>query len=109
MKALFKSISKNPVFQDVMKIQELMSIEETANGQVHRGIGSFGYYATNTIPVNGVFGEISYLGRLRTNKGIKVVYKRLGPIWVDNLNNPVDEYEIKVYIPEQADPLFWAC
>ena len=93
---LLKSITNNPVYKDLMKLQELMAIEETENGQVQGGYGPYGLSANNPIPVKGVFGEISYLGRLRTSEGVKVEYRRLGSIMADNLDNPVDEYEIGV-------------
>ena len=91
---LAKSITKNPVFKDLMKMQELMGTEEAVNGKVPGGYGEFGYKPTNPIPVKGVFGETSYLGGLRTTDGIKVEFKRLGQSVARNINNPIDMYEI---------------
>ena len=90
-----KSVTNNPIFKDLKKINELMFIEDTVNGKIQGGYGSFGFEPTNPIPVRGVFGETNYLARLRTKEGIKVEYRRLGSEKADNL-----------YIPEQSDPLF---
>lgn len=60
---LLRSIIYNPVYKDLMKFQELMTIEETENGQVKGGYNPYGLSANNPIPVKGVFGEIAYLRR----------------------------------------------
>ena len=58
------------------------------------GIGEFGYDVTNPIPVNTIFGNMAYLGRLRTLDGVKVRYERLGSTGAENINNPIDIYNI---------------
>ncbi len=40
-------------------------------------------------------GEIAYLAVLRTEKGIKVKYKRIGSPRTANINHPIDIYEIR--------------
>ena len=92
----FKSVTDNPVFKDLKKINELMFIEETVNGEIQGGYGTFGFEPTNPIPVRGVFGETNYLARLRTKEGVKVEYIRLGHIRAENIDRPIDRYEIRV-------------
>jgi len=51
------------------------------------GTGAFGYIETNPIPVNGPLGEITYLSRLETDKGERIIFQRLGAL------NSIDVYE----------------
>lgn len=60
------------------------------------GKGLFGFDATNPIPVNGPLGEISYLSRLETLKGNRLIFHRLGSINLDypvGLTKTVDVFE----------------
>ena len=90
-----KSLSKNPLFQALKTMHELMADEESIDGKVPGGFGEFGYSSSNPIPVNGIMGEINYLARLRTIEGVKVEYERLGQAAARNINNPIDIYEIR--------------
>lgn len=49
--------------------------------------GRFGYDLTNPIPVNGPIGELSYLSKLRTNRGERLFFHRLGSM------GQVDKFE----------------
>ncbi|MEK0336854.1 MAG: hypothetical protein QQN41_05395 [Nitrosopumilus sp.] len=40
-------------------------------------------------------GEIAYLAKLRTEKGVKVEYKRIGSTRAANINHPIDIYDIR--------------
>lgn len=91
-----KSVTNNPIFKDLKKINELMFIQNTVNGKIQGGYDSFGFEPTNPIPVKGVFGETSYLARLRTKENVKVEYIRLGHIRAENVDRPIDKYEIRV-------------
>lgn len=44
------------------------------------GIGSFGLIDTNPIPVNGPIGQLSYLSKLETLSGERILFHRLGAI-----------------------------
>ncbi len=44
------------------------------------GTGPFGFVDTNPIPVNGPLGELSYLSRLETFSGDRLMFHRLGSI-----------------------------
>lgn len=59
-----------------------------------KGIGRFGYDATNPIPTNNIFGSRAYLNRLRDKNGNRIEYERLGSTGVDNIENPIDKYKI---------------
>jgi hypothetical protein len=49
--------------------------------------GAFGFSATNPIPVNGRLGELSYLSRLRNERGERLFFHRVGSL------DLVDVYE----------------
>lgn len=44
------------------------------------GTGPFGFVETNPIPVNGPVGELSYLSKLETQSGQRILFHRLGAI-----------------------------
>lgn len=44
------------------------------------GSGPFGFIESNPIPVNGQLGELSYLSRLETTRGERIVFHRIGSI-----------------------------
>lgn len=46
--------------------------------KVPSGTGRFGLNAGNPIPVNGTLGELSYLSRLETDSGERILFHRLG-------------------------------
>ena len=46
-------------------------------------------------PTKGIPGSIAYLAKLRTEDGVKVEYKRKGCTHAENINHPVDMYEIR--------------
>ncbi|MBA7539071.1 hypothetical protein ES705_31349 [subsurface metagenome] len=47
------------------------------------------------IYLNEKIAEFAYLTVLRTEKGIKVKYKRIGSTRAENINHPIDIYEIR--------------
>ena len=44
------------------------------------GSGPFGFTESNPIPVNGPLGELTYLSRLETTRGERLLYHRVGSI-----------------------------
>jgi len=56
--------------------------------------GEFGYDLSNPIPTHTTFGSTSYLGRLRTPTGEKVLYERIGSFGSPVSEMPVDGYEL---------------
>lgn len=44
------------------------------------GTGPFGLSEANPIPVNGPIGELSYLSRLETDKGERLLFHRIGAV-----------------------------
>lgn len=62
---------------------------------------TFGRTLENPIPVNGPYGEHTYLSRLRTLSGLGFFYHRLGSI------DTVDEYEILSYDGSVREVLYF--
>ena len=46
--------------------------------ELPRSEGPFGLVASNPIPVNGSFGEMVYLSKLRTRQGSRLLFHRIG-------------------------------
>lgn len=64
---------------------------------IPEGTGKYGYSPTNPIPTFGMGGNLTYLDSLTPNVEMRPIFKKKGCIMVDNINMPVDEYE--VYTP----------
>jgi hypothetical protein len=96
-KTAWDRLNSNPEFK---KMKELYEIMHEANGDgtyqdiIPEGVGEFGHDVTNPIPVNTIFGNTAYLGRLRTLDGIKVRYECRGSTRASNIKNPIDIYDI---------------
>lgn len=56
--------------------------------------GSFGYSQTNPINTTSIKKGYAYLESLKTAKGNKVNYNRVGSVSVNGFDNPIDEYEL---------------
>lgn len=101
----FREVSGNKAFQDVSKlIHRILEDEEFQLDFVHptikpllesapgydkdpNGEGPFGFTETNPVPVNGPIGQLSYLSKLETQSGQRILFHRLGAI------NKVDVFE----------------
>ena len=95
--SVYDALMKNPKMREMKELYEVMKgLNEDGTDQdiIPEGLGEFGYDITNPIPVNTIFGNTSYLGRLRTMDGIKVRYERRGSGHAKNINNPIDIYDI---------------
>ena len=96
-KSAWDELNGNPEFKKMKELYEVLQMgneEGTDQDIIPEGIGEFGYDVTNPIPVNTVFGNTAYLGRLRTLNGIKVRYERRGSTGTANIKNPIDIYDI---------------
>lgn len=96
-KSAWDNLSENPGFEKMKEMYEvLQELNEEGTDQdiMPEGIGEFGYDVTNPIPVNTVFGNTAYLGRLRTLNGIKIRHERQGSTGANNIANPIDIYDI---------------
>jgi len=99
IKQAFAELEENPLYkalQASQDAQQKMATLDTVDGKIPDGYGEFGFDVTNPIPVNTIFAERSYLGRLRTKKGLKVEYKRIGSYYAPNIKHPIDGYQISV-------------
>lgn len=98
-KSSFDKLKDNPVVKENKKLFDLQNqmidkMKSTDQDFIPWGIGEFGYDVTNPIPTHTSFGNIYYLSRLRTMKGEKVKYIRIGSTSAKNILNPIDIYEI---------------
>jgi hypothetical protein len=59
--------------------------------EIPGAIGAFGFIESNPIPVNGAVGEISYLSKLQTSGGEKLLFHRIGAI------RQIDVFEAVTY------------
>lgn len=81
---------------DVTKLNPLISndiLHGLSCDQLPNATGEFGSI-TNPIPVNGPFGEIKYLGKLRGRTGHAVFFHRVGSTASNVTNNLVDVFEL---------------
>ena len=62
------------------------------SNEIPFSVGEFGLTPTNPIPVRGITGIRVYLSKLRTDKGTKVVCKRVQAIKDSGQPGPTDEY-----------------
>lgn len=81
-------------FSELHTLMQAMSKEGTDLDEIPEGIGEFGHDITNPIPVNTIFGNTSYLNRLRTADGKEIRYERLGSGGAENIDGPIDIYDI---------------
>lgn len=77
----FQNFQINPLLKDLV-------MAGVACDYLNPDMETFGVSPNNPVPVNGPYGELTYLARLRTPDGQGFLYHRLGSI------NAVDEYEI---------------
>ena len=96
-KTVMDKLLEDPKFREMKVLYEAMQgLNEGGTDQdiIPEGFGEFGHNVTNPVPVNTVFGNTAYLGRLRTPDGIKVRYERKGSTRAKNIKNPIDVYDI---------------
>jgi len=96
-RSLWDELQENPIFQEQKALFDAMSkmCEDGCDtDEIPSGHGTFGYAATNPIPTKTVFGSTSYLARLRSSDGAKVVYEREGSLSSPVSPHPIDAYAI---------------
>lgn len=74
----------------------LMYLQGKKQDRTPNGFGEFGLETTNPIPFVDIPSSFEYLNRLKTANGQAIQYKRLGSTKVENVENPIDMYEISV-------------
>lgn len=62
--------------------------------EIPGGYGDFGISINNPVPVNGIPSNEKYLKRLVTSDGLNISWRRLGSGGADNIDNPIDIYNI---------------
>ncbi|MDR1557670.1 MAG: hypothetical protein LBS88_11700 [Tannerellaceae bacterium] len=75
-------------------ICKLFGYKGTDKDEIPEGIGKFGYEVTNPIPVHTITGSQFYLKSLRTPDGGRITYKRLYSTQKENIEAPIDAYQI---------------
>lgn len=96
-RSLWDALQDNPIFQRQKALFDAMSLmcdDGCETDEIPGGYGEFGHEVTNPIPTKTVFGSTSYLARLRTLNGAKVLYERRCSTSSPVSNHPVDEYGI---------------
>ena len=96
-KSLWDKLQGNPIFQEQKALFEMMSAmceDGCETDVIPEGHGEFGHDITNPIPTRTVFGSNSYLARLRSSDGAKVIYNRQGSFSSPVSSHPIDGYEI---------------
>lgn len=96
-RTVMDELNSIPDFKSLKGLYDVMhemNQEGTDQDMIPSGYGEFGYDLTNPIPVNTIFGNTAYLGRLRTLDEVKVTYKRIGSFGSPISDNPIDGYEI---------------
>ena len=96
-RSLWDDLKSNPTFKDQREIYNLLN--ELCEGgcvtdELPVSSGDFGYDITNPIPTRTVYGNTSYLAKLRLPDGTKVRYERQGSFSSPVSPDPVDGYEI---------------
>ncbi len=74
---------------------------------IPQGRGQFGRSHNNPIPVNGVTGTGKYLGKLLSPRGNSVFFHKLGSVYSETCENPVDAYEVADVTGSYWDILFF--
>ena len=91
-------LQRNPDFQRQKQIYDLMSAL-AADGcdadELPGASGEFGLSPSNPIPTKTILGSTSYIERLRTSDGEKVLFQRIGSFPSEVTAHPVDGYAIK--------------
>ena len=91
-----------------MGLSDSHAIEMTLNGvgflsdnygglkydEIPGGYGEFGISINNPVPVNGIPSNEKYLKRLVTSDGMAISWRRLGSGGADNIDHPIDIYNI---------------
>jgi len=62
--------------------------------EIPGGYGDFGISINNPVPVNGILANEKYLCRILTAEGLSIKWCRLGSGGADNIDNPIDIYNI---------------
>lgn len=71
--------------------------QATSSPTIPNTKGEFGLEKTNPIPTYGIPNNETYLLSLRTANGKALRYRRNGSLEVENIYEPVDEYEVYNY------------
>jgi uncharacterized protein YneF (UPF0154 family) len=90
LKSVMDELMDNPKFRNMKVLYDAMHAlneEGTDYDIIPGGFGEFGNDVTNPIPINIVFGNTAYLGRLRTLDGVKIRYERFGSTGAKNIKN----------------------
>ena len=96
-KTLWDALNEEPIFHEQKEIYDAINLlcdDGVDADELPNSEGEFGMTPSSPIPCKTVYGSASYLARLRTNDGIKVVYERSGSLESTVSPMPIDEYEI---------------
>lgn len=89
---------QNKSVNEFLALQMSMGSDSNSNLTID---SSFGWEPENPIPVNGPFGERTYLSRLRTKSGIPFFFHRLG-----STHGTVDIFELVAFDGSEQATLY---
>lgn len=96
-RSLLDQLMENPIIQEQKALFDAMSMmceDGCEADEIPGGYGEFGHAATNPVPTKTVMGSTSYLARLRSADGARVIYNRRGSLSSPVSRHPIDMYEI---------------
>ena len=91
-------LQRNPDFQRQKQLYDLMNalaVDGCDAVELPGVFGEYGLSPSNPIPTKTILGSTSYLERLRTPDGEKVLFERIGSFPSEVTAQPVDGYAIK--------------
>ena len=92
-------LSKNRrayLFNAAKEFSKISNPDGTDKEEMPESYGEFGLEITNPIPTSSIPQNIFYLDRLRTIDNIAITYDRIGSTRAQNIQLPIDVYEIFV-------------
>ncbi len=110
-RTVLDQLQENPLFQKQKALFDLMSkmcTDGCETDEIPGGYGEFGHDITNPIPTLTVFGSTSYLARLVSPDGAKIVYEREGSSNSPVSSHPIDGYTISHPSGRQLGTLYFS-
>lgn len=92
--SLAKDIPETGRISELQDQFQILCTDGTDLDSIPGAYGKFGYEKTNPIPVNTIIGSLRYLKSLKTEDGKSIEYKRRGSTRTENIDSPIDIYDI---------------
>ena len=96
-KSAWEELNGNPIFNQQKGIYDAMNMlceDGCETDEIPGSYGEYGHEVTNPIPTKTVIGSTTYLAKLRSLDGAKVVNNRQGSVSSPVSSHPIDRYSI---------------